>query len=403
MTKATFSHITVIFIGAILFATSCTRQGVAPEPDSLAARIDSIISPLFPANEPGAVVVISLGDSILYNHSFGLARLDSVCPITDTTMMNIASSTKTFTAAAILKLAEEGKLSLDDKFIKFYPELNEKVFGEITLRNVLSHTSGIPDLRPKDNEQWAKYVSENTSVFAYGPDYRIYGKEREQTNYIKHVDSLAFKPGSRFERQDPPYMLLLGVIEEASGENFEVWMQRNIFEPAGIEYASYVNQTRHIARMAHGYCKAQGDSKSNIFRSKDGQWDEFDYGEADFFLTRADRGLYTNALDFTRWQHALNNGLVLSDESLNLLRTPLVDSDKNGEYCSLGINIAYTNGHQKLYHRSQRGGFSEIEATFPDLDLCYLVFSNRNDWDAIALINDIDEVLIKEGLINCAD
>lgn len=365
----------------------------------LAAPLDSLLTPLFPANEPGAVVLVSRGDTVLYSRAFGLARLDSVCPMTDSTMLNIASSTKTFTAAAVMKLVEQGKLSLDDKFVDFFPALNKDVYGKITLLHVLSHTSGIPDLRPRDNAEWQKYVEGNVSIFGDGPDYRIYGREREFSRYLESLDSLEFEPGTRFERQDPPYMLLSTVIENVTGESFEEWMQKNIFEPAGIRYAAYIDRVRPIVRMAHGYCRAEGEARSNIFRSKDGRWEEYDYGEADFFLTKADRGLYMGARDFMCWQHAFNSGRVLSDSIMALFRTPVIAYEQAGEGCSFGINVAdLGGGHVKLYHCGQRGGFAATEATFTDSDLAYLIFMNRNDLDPAALAASIEAILTTHPL-----
>ena len=120
--------------------------------------------------------MVTHADTVIYSNATGLSRLDSVASLSENTMLNAASSTKTFTAAAILKLAEQGKLSLDDKLTDYFPNFNKDVFGGITLRHVLAHTSGIPDGRPANNEQWEKYITETASVFGYGPDFRIYGR-----------------------------------------------------------------------------------------------------------------------------------------------------------------------------------------------------------------------------------
>lgn len=402
MHKPKFNSVAVIFAASVVLFAACSRHLIDDTGDryGLTAPLDSLLTPLFPNGEPGAVVIVSRGDSILYNRSFGLARLDSLCAMTDSTMLNVASSTKTFTAAAIMKLVEQGKLTLDDKFVSFFPELSAEIFGKITLRHVLSHTSGIPDLRPRDNAEWNRYVSANVSIFGDGPDYRIYGREREFSRYLESLDSLAFEPGTSFERQDPPYMLLSAVIEKVTGEEFEAWMQKNIFAPAGIRYATYIDRTRPIVRMAHGYCRAEGEARSNVFRSKDGRWDEYDYGEADFFLTKADRGLYINALDFARWQHAFNKGNVLSDSMVSLFRRPVIAYEHAGEGCSYGINVLCGDeGMVKLYHRGRRGGFTAIEATYVEPDVCYVVLSNRNDWDMELLATAIERVLATCGLI----
>lgn len=399
MTKFNIYLLLVFLLPSLLIPVSCDSS-TETDPYHIAQPVDSLMSTVFPADAPGAIVIISRGDTILYNKAYGLARLDSVCPVTDRTLFNIASSTKTITAAAILKLQEQGKLSLNDRLLKYYPDLREDVFGEITLRHVLAHTSGIADLRPKTKEQWDEYLKTTASIFGDGPDYRIYGRETEFTRYLNRLDSLNFEPGTRFERQDPPYLLLAGVIERVTGEKFEAWMKKNIFEPAGLQDVQYVNSAPVSGKMAHGYRRAEGQKVPRVFRSQDGRWDEYDYGEVDFFLTKSDRGLYISGRDFARWQDAMINGSVLSDSSAALFRLPIVKSDRLGEGCSLGINVYESpEGRLRLYHRSLRGGFQALEATYPGTEVSYLVLSNRNDWDSEAVAGEIERLLEERHLI----
>ena len=366
----------------------------------ITAALDSIIDSEFQKDAPGAVIMVTHADTVIYSNATGLSRLDSVASLSENTMLNAASSTKTFTAAAILKLAEQGKLSLDDKLTDYFPNFNKDVFGGITLRHVLAHTSGIPDGRPANNEQWEKYITETASVFGYGPDFCIYGREKELTRFLESLDSLAFEPGTEFDRQDPPYMLLLSVIEQASGEPFEKWMKDNIFAPAGVTRFAYIDPSKYIHDMAHAYRRAEGPAKPKVFRSKDGRWEEYDYGEADFFLTRADRGLYISPADFTKALHALHAGKIISPESLALFHVPLVSTGNPGEGYSLGVNIFQdSSGLEKLYHRSTRGGFVTVEAAYPAKDVIYVIFSNRNDWDYNTFSAKVEEILTQKGLI----
>ena len=402
MEKSVIRNILILLVAACTAASvfiSCSGDRVLDQ-YGVTSSIDSLVTGEFPGDAPGAVVMVSRGDTMVYSRAVGLARLDSVSKLSDHSMLNIASSTKTFTAAAILKLAEQGKLSLDDKITKYYPSLNDSVFGVITLRHILANTSGIPDGRPSTPEQWQTYLKDTKSVFGTASDFRIYGKEKELTRFIEKVDSLRFSPGSGFDRQDPPYMLLLKVIEQASGHTFENWMAENIFAPAGVDYAAYISSDRPIVGMAHAYRKADGKRNSNVFRSGDGRWDEYDYGEADFFLTRSDRGLYMSPRDFTKAIHALHDGKIISKESLDFYHTPMVTSGAAGQGYSLGLNIMVDDsGREKLYHRSTRGGFVAVEAFYPQADVLYLIFSNRNDWDYNTFADKIEAILHEKGMI----
>lgn len=382
----------------VVIAIGCSHR-VENDTYGLAAPLDSLIEPNFPDDAPGAIVMVCRNDTVLYERAFGLARLDSLCPVTENTLMNVASTTKTFTAAAILKLAEQGKLSLNDKLITYFPNFPAELLKDVTLRDVLSHTTGIPDQRPRNKEQWEEYMRDNKSIFGLESDYCLFGKENELTRYIETLDSLAFPTGTKFSRQDPPFILLSTVIEKASGVPFEKWMKDNLFTPAGIHNARYVSASMS-PDMAHGYARAGVTPRPGTFRSANGRWEEFDYGEASFFLTRADRGLYISANDFAKWQNALFSGKILEDSSLALFREPLISSERFGEGCSLGLNVVLDlEGRLKLYHRSTRGGFTAIEAMYPDKEVMYLMFSNRIDWDSASMMEEIEKVLMSKGII----
>ncbi len=388
-------------VGVVLLSGLGACSGGARDSYHISGAIDSLLTPTFPANAPGAVAMVAIGDSVIYSRSFGKARLDNDAEMSPSTLINVASSTKTFIAVAIMKLSEQGALSLDDRLVKYYPELPDSVFGEIKLRHILAHTSGIPDKRPESAEQWVKYLEENQSIFGDMPDYRVYGKEKELTRFLATVDSLNFVPGTGFERQDPPYMLLAGVIEQASGMSFESFMKTYVFAPAGVERFAFPTPGEIAPDMAHAYRRARGQAAPSVFVSDDGRWEEYDYGEAPFFLTKADRGLYISPRDFIKWYAALAGGEIISPAVRAGMRIPMVSNGKVGQGYSLGVNVAEdVNGCIRLYHRSSRGGFTAVEAIYPDSGVVYLIFSNRNDWPFEEIADGIEHILHDHGVIN---
>ena len=154
---------------AILLLLCCACTGsrgkgpTGPETE-LSVPLDSLFGSIFSErNAPGAVVIVMKGDSIYYNRSFGMARLgNDALPMSDSTVLNVASASKTFTTMGLLKLVDEGRLTLDDNLAKFFPEFKAPFFKRITLRHVLSHTSGLPDLRPRTADQWKDYLRLHT-------------------------------------------------------------------------------------------------------------------------------------------------------------------------------------------------------------------------------------------------
>ena len=133
--------------------------------DEIAKRIDQVFGTVYNnADEPGAAVLIMQGKDIIYSKCFGLADMETKEPVTLETNFCIASVSKQFSAVALLQLAEEDKLSLNDPLSKFFPEFQAPFFKEITLHHILSHTSGIPDARPRDDRNFVLYSTDVNSV-----------------------------------------------------------------------------------------------------------------------------------------------------------------------------------------------------------------------------------------------
>lgn len=340
-------------------------------------------------------MIVCRGDSIMYNRNFGLADLEKNIPMTDSTIVNIASASKTYVTAALLRLRDDGHLTLDDKLSKFFPNFKSQIFDSVSLRQVLSHTSGLPDKRPRTSDQWDEYVLRHQSPFAYGPDYLLYGREEELTRFFETVDTVRHAPGTVFEYQDAPYLLLPAIIEQITGINFEVWMKRNIFARAGLTETEYYDPANPHPRMAHAYTPAIGDPDRGRFRSRDGKWDEYDYGEAEFFLTRADHGICTTPREFVKWITALYSGRIVAKSSLSEANSAVIFTNTDSVQYGLGLFVQdIASKPFKVFHSRSNGGFAIFEAVFPRQNICYLIFANRPDWKRLATSEKIDSILM---------
>lgn len=359
--------------------TSCTpnNQQVA------ARRIDSLFTACYPAGEPGAAVLILKGDNVIFSKGYGMADMTTRTPIDENTFFNIASVSKQFSAVALMMLAEEGKLSLDDTVRKWFPEFPSPLLEGITLRHLLSHTSGIPDARDRSNRD---FVYHSTDVESY--------------QYIGTLEKLNFQPGRYYEYMNPTYQLMYTIIERASGMKFDDFMQNRIFKPAGMEETTYFEAGKSIPRMAHGY----------RYNKESGKWDEYDYGEETFFASKADGGIYTSVNEFVGWEKALRNNLLISEASREEAHSAKIQV--GGSPCSDYQNRPYTSyGYgwfieekpgmpKKVYHTGDNGGFQIYAGRFPSCDVLYLFFSNRNDRDRQGMAEKIDGVLAETGLID---
>lgn len=350
--------------------------------DTLASQIDSIFESMFPANQPGACVIVVKDGKICYDKSFGLADMSKATPITDSTSFNICSVSKQFTAAGILLLAEQGRLSVNDSVSKYFPEFKASFFNHITLSHLLSHTSGIPDARPRTPQQWEAYTAIHPTRFKSLDQYKLFCEEDESLRYLESLDSLVFEPGTAYEYQNPTYQMLGRVIEIVSGQDLDSWMEQNIFKPAGMKSAVYHSPDIKIKNMAHAY---SGDAS--------GKWHQDDYGFANFFGTKADGGIYVTPLDFVKWDAALFSDSVLSYKSRRLAHTPKTATDIPDTAYGYGWFIENKPGYpEKIYHTGDNGGFFIYEGRFDSANLFYLIFANRADWSREETSSRLDNI-----------
>ena len=359
---------------------------------SLETRMDRILEPVFPEGEPGAAVLLMKGDDILFDKGYGLARMeqDSLIQreipnnnfpenpgenncIDGDTHFNIASVSKQFTAVAVLQLAQEGQISLEDPVSKYFPEFESDIWKEISIRHLLSHSSGIPDVR-------ADYLTREQSV---------YGDEDLSIEYMKTLDHRNFAPGTAYEYMNPTYTLMGFLVEQVSGEPFTEYVQKHIFNPAGMDKTYYFDRNDQRPDAAHGYIYDNG-------------WQEYDFGEEPFFATRPDGGMYTTTHEFVKWEKALRNHTVLNAEALEEAMTPhiLVTGSPWSDYQNRPntwygygwfIEPALDDAPLRIYHTGDNGGFMILAVRYPEKDMLLLIFANRNDFDRYGLMLQLEK------------
>ena len=375
----------IVLISALV-AVSC-----AP---SLEREMDRLLKPVFPADEPGAAVLVLKGEQVVFDKGYGLANLETGAPIDGNTAFNIASVSKQFTAVAVLQLVEEGKISLEDPVSKYFPEFESDIWKEIQLKHLLSHSSGIPDERG--------YLSR---------EEKIEGDEALATEYLKALDHRNFAPGSSYEYMNPTFVLLGQLVEKVSGQSFPEYVREHIFAPSGMERTVYFDRDAQDPQAAHGYEYADvsdmPEERTAGERPKGPHaWYEYDYGEETFFATRPDGGIYTSTHEFVKWENALRKGSVLSNELLQEAMTPHIQvSDspwslyQNRPHTWYGygwfIESAHDGGPRRIYHTGDNGGFKILAARYPEQDALLLVFANRADWDRYRLMLQIEKIILK--------
>ena len=396
-----FSSLTLL---TLLVMVSCGKKA---NKDKVAVAMDEIDS-LFTAHysidgnenpkftNPGGAVLIMKGDSILFDKGYGIANYEDSSKIDGNTFFNIASCSKQFSAVAILKMDDQKLIdihkSIYDVSPKVLPYLPPKKapFSAITVANLMSHSSGIPDARPRDDREFVLKATDMQSI-----------------EYMKNLDSLHFQPGTQYEYINPTFQLLYLFIEKISGLPFEQYMHDNIFVPAGMDSIVYFEPDRKIPHMAHGYVTDTPDAKEGAKK-----FHEYDYGEESFFATKADGGIYTSTHQFIKWIKALRDNKIISAKIKSEAQSPVTKvtgskycdyQNRPNTYYGYGWFIEQQPGFPlKVYHTGDNGGFQIYEAFFPSTNLTVLVFENRNDHDRWDMVTALDKILKKAGLMESA-
>jgi D-alanyl-D-alanine carboxypeptidase len=330
-----------------------------------AARIEAIVQRHMQL--PGAVglsVALARGDEVVYSRAFGLANLEFPAPVDGETMFRIASTTKQFTAAAILRLAERGKLGLDDPLMGFLPDF--PTHGQdITLRHLLTHTSGIPNVTDL-GRKWSDLAARELS-------------HEEMLALWKDLP-LDFVPGERWKYSNSGYYLLGMVIETVSGQSYGDFLRAEFFEPLKMTRTRLDSNAELIQDRAQGYASANG-----VFRN-----DRL-IGMSQPFSSGA---LLSTAGDLVRWQTALVGGRALKPESYEEMKLPFLLADGSETSYGLGLFLSPVAGHPCVWHSGDIFGFNSALAYFPEGKLSIAALSNSEKLSTESLVEELAKALL---------
>ncbi len=316
----------------------------------LNAHVDSINN----AQEPGFALAVLLGDSVLFQKCAGVASLKTKVPISPQTMFYTASIGKTFTSAAILTLYDQGKLKLEDRLAQFFPDF-PPFAQEITIHNLLDHTSGLPDYY----EEWGEDVTSLSNA--------------DVLTYVSSLDSLLFEPGLDYAYSNTAYVLLAMIVEEVSGMSYADFLTRTFFEPLGMTSTIVYDASRpSIPNRAVGY------------RREDSAYVESDYKG---ITVTGSGGVYSNLEDMKKWLLALRSNKVLKSSLLSLALEPPVTIAGKKSYMAMGWfdetfgrKTPEVEGIRSYAAIGELRGFRAIIQFFPDYDLSYVLLSNNGEF-----------------------
>ena len=295
---------------------------------------------------PGFAYIVTRHGKTIYSGAYGMANIELDTPMSTNSVFKLASITKQFTSAAVLILQEQGKLSIKDnihKYIPNYPTENH----EITIENLMSHTSGIarnlPDRRKLNKLRKSSIsVDEMLTLFAEQP--------------------MQFSPGEKMRYSNIGYVLLGKIIEVVSSQSYAEFIETNIFKKLAMNNSQY-DGLQIIPNRATGY-----------HRTRDG-YENADWVDSSWRYAAG--GLVSTVNDLAIWYHSLASGKLISLNSYRQMITPFKLNDGRQSQYALGLNNFEIHKNKVIAHHGGTSGFSTIAVYFPDQDTYIAVLSNE--------------------------
>lgn len=331
--------------------TLVRREPLASEPRRLA---DQLLAPYDRRDAPGAAVAVWRGGRTLYARAYGMANLTHDIPFTVTTPTNIGSTSKQFTAFAIMLLAEQGRLSLDDDVRKHLPELPD--LGQtVTVRHLLTHTSGYREL-------YNAIILEGRRL-----DHGDYIDRGELVKLVQRQPKLQNAPGAEFNYNNTGYGLAALIVERVSGQSFPDFMAGQVFAPLGMRQTMVRASPRHIVPgRSEGYLP-----------DPEGGWRV----AADLSAGMGAGSIYSTVGDLQRWVENFSRPRVGTAASLEAMMTPFTLADSSSTGYGYGLMIDTQGALQRVHHGGADLAHRSQLVYYPGIEAGITVQSNHAGFD----------------------
>ncbi len=329
----------VVILAATIFL-SCNRGSEAPK-SPLVSYADSLFqTSVDKAFIAGASVIVYQNGKELLNKTYGFASIELQAPMPENPSFEIGSVTKQFTAAAILRLVEDGKLSLEDDFTQ-YMEFDTK--GRVvTVGHLLNHTSGIDSY---------------TEISGFG-DLAVHDYERDSLVRLVEQQNFLFEPGEALIYNNSAFFFLGLIIEKVSGMSYEDYLKEAFFTPLGMSNTYYCSTSEVVAGKVYGYGYSGDGLRQKQF--------------IEHTWPYAAGSLCSTTEDLLIWMKALHGGKIFGTDSYQKMITPGTLSDGTGVRYAMGLTNYSNFGNQEIGHGGGIPGFLSQTTYFPESDL-YLI------------------------------
>jgi len=330
-------------------------------------QVDALFSGLISDREPGAAILAANDAGVVFERGYGVTDLRTGRKIDARTNFRLASVTKQFTAAAVMLLVRDRKLRYEDSLTEIFPEFPE--YGRtITIRHLLSHTSGLPD-----------YEDLMPPIDSSLPIGQVQIKDVGVLDLLKKEKSGKFMPGTRWAYSNSGYVLLGLLVERVSGRPFAEYLRDRIFAPLKMTGTlAYESGRNDVPDRAYGHTR------------EGGLWRETDQSPTS--ATLGDGGVYSSLTDLLKWDEALRRHTLLSETEMRPALTPVrvpegPPSEPDGAPADYGFGwfLNPWNGRARMWHYGETAGFRTAIQRFTADGLTVIVLCNRTDLDARVL------------------
>ena len=381
--------IAILTAMTILAANSAQTSTQVPAVDSSAqAAADRLFQGMTSPADPGLAVLVKRNGHVVLERNYGVRDLRSKTPIDANTDFRLASCTKQFTAMGIMLLVHDGKLLYDETLAELFPDF--PAYGRaITIRELLTHTSGLPDYETLMEKDKAHTWTDKNQI-----------SDEEVLRLLESAKSGDFAPGTRWAYSNSGYVLLGVIISRASGKSYGEFLHERIFAPLKMENTlAFVNNKNEVPNRAYGHSRENG-----VFVQTD---------QSSTSATLGDGGVYSNLNDLSKWDDALRNRTLLSEAEMRVALTPGTlasggatrwPQESGDDNLHPGEPVEYGFGwfldpyrdHQRMWHYGSTMGFRTAIERFPTDELTVVILANRSDLDVDKLALQTAELYLKK-------
>ncbi len=364
-----------LFLVSFIAASSSFAQSSAKE---ISRQMEDVFSGIASSDSPGFAALVKKDGKIIFEQGYGVRDLRTKSKIDARTNFRLASFTKQFTAIAVMLLVHDGKLRYEESVTNMFPEF--PAYGKtITVRNLLNHTSGLPDYEDLMDQV------EKIKGPIWSPEKQIH--DAEVLQLLEKESRGKFAPGTKWEYSNSGYVVLGLIVAKVSGNSFGEFLHDRIFAPLKMNHTLVFEKGKNeVANRAYGHAK-----KENVFVETD---------QSSTSATQGDGGIYSNLEDLSKWDDALRNHTLLSEKEFLPAITPTqllpgaesklaedVPESLRGHASAYGFGwfLNFEDPHPLMWHYGDTMGFKTAIFRYLADNVTVILLCNRTDLDQGAL------------------